>query len=610
MQKILIFLMLLTGCLLTAAASGPSGTLPVIHIDIEGNQEVTSKEKYLKAQYWLDPMNAEDMDAIGSEASPLTLQIKGRGNYTFNSFNKKPYRLKLDKKQPLYGLKSSKHFGLLAHADDTRGFLRNTMGFAISKGLGLPWTPEQRPVEVVINGTYRGLYFLVELIRIDKNRVDITEWEDEDADGNALSKWVEGGTLVEIDNYDEEGQVRITDGDGADMRITYDKSVDPGFEPEGYKDWLKGQFAKMNELIFGDKNSDEIWDYIDLDDCARYMLVQDLTNNYESFHGSCYMFRDKGAGEKWHFSPVWDFGSAFFRDRYPDFHFWENSVHHNHWAAQLWRFPRLQEKMKELWIEYENNGFSQLSSIATAFIDNIKEAAACDKERWPEYGNDNLNGSLGYVKSFLRGGANYLNSVFGYDVPLIPADFSVPEDEEGIYHVFFRPTGKAVDWEKVKIFYWDSHFSNCPAWPGISCEYVRVGGENYWYHRLEASEDRDDYMLIFDNGEAGKGENQTYDLMVRKRGVYTLDMADHAIPFEFLPVGSGPGSVADIIDTCKSVEIISLGKGTLTIRVSDPVELPVYSIDGATRLLPLIPGDNRVSLPRGLYIIAGKKLAL
>ncbi|MDE6285714.1 MAG: hypothetical protein K2L99_01810, partial [Muribaculaceae bacterium] len=33
-----------------------SGTLPVLHIDTEGYEPVTSKEVYLNATYWLDPM--------------------------------------------------------------------------------------------------------------------------------------------------------------------------------------------------------------------------------------------------------------------------------------------------------------------------------------------------------------------------------------------------------------------------------------------------------------------------------------------------------------------------------------------------------------------------
>lgn len=609
MKTSLITVLLLLCCYLSSEAAGPSGTLPVIYINIEDNKEVTSKDTYLNADYWLEPNGEEGVEAIGSQSSPLTMKIKGRGNYSFTGFDKKPYRLKLDKKQPLLGMESSKHFGLLAHADDSRGFLRNTLGFAVSEGLKLPWTPRQKPLEVVVNGTYRGLYFLVELIRIDKKRVNITPWEEEDTEGHALEKWIEGGSLVEIDNYLEDAQVKITDGDGAEMRITYDKSVDFGFEPDGYRQWLRDEFNLLNSLIFGDKNSTELWEHLDLDDCARFMLVQELTNNYESFHGSCYLFREKGENEKWHFSPVWDFGSAFFRDEYPNFHFWEYSVHHNHWAAQLWQFPVLRAKMKELWIEYYNNGFRDLSKYASEFIDKIEDAAILDKERWPQYGNENLHQKLSYVDKFLKDGAKYLNNTFDYTPPLIAEDFTVPEDEEGVYHVFFRPTGKALEWPKVKVFVWDSRFTPMN-WPGVDCDYVKVGGKDYWHYRLSASEESDDYMLLFDNGMAGKGENQTYDLKVRKRGIYTLDMENHAEPSEYLEIGTGPSGVINVADREDYVKIIMVGSGVITLESADFRPIDIAIAEGRIMRFRLHPGENTISLPRGIYFVNGRKVKL
>lgn len=611
MKKFLLSVAFIAINSIMALAIGPSGTLPVIYINIDNNEEVTSKENYLNGQYWLDPKNTSDISAIGSSDSPLPLKIKGRGNYTFTGFEKKPYRLKLDKKQPLLGLESSKHFGLLAHADDSRGFIRNTLGFEISKNLGLPWTPEQRPVELVVNGTYRGLYFLVELIRIDKKRVNISEWGEEDSSGNPLSKWIEGGTLVEIDNYDEDGQIQLTDGDGEIMRITYDKSVDPGYEPDGYREWLENQFATMNSLIFGDKNSNEIWKYIDLDDCARFVLTQDITNNYESFHGSCYLFREKGENEKWHFSPVWDFGSAFFNDSHPRKHFWVDSFHHNHWIAQLWEFPALREKMAELWHEYRKTSFDDLTCFTQNFISEIKDAAAYDKERWPQYGNDNLNEKFNYAKNFLNGAKSFLDAEFPVQNVDEPEDFVVPEDEYGVYNVFFRQTGKASDWSNVKIYYWDNHFKTID-WPGEDCKKVEINGSSYWYYRMGANEESDDYMLIFNNGQSGVGDNQTADLKVRKRGVYTLDMPDHAIPEEFLEVGSGTSVINTIADYSNSGNIISVNTfgNYLKIEAHTSGSIDIYQIDGTGLRFELTGGENIIELPKGIYIIEGKKYLL
>jgi hypothetical protein len=130
----------------------PSGTLPVLYINTIDLQEISSRDVYLDANYWLESMNCEGIESLGSESTPKKLKIKGRGNWTWTWFEKKPYRLKLESKEPLAGMKSNKNFCLLAHADDTLAFLRNTVGFELSRRIGMKWTPQQQPVELILNG--------------------------------------------------------------------------------------------------------------------------------------------------------------------------------------------------------------------------------------------------------------------------------------------------------------------------------------------------------------------------------------------------------------------------------------------------------------------------
>ncbi len=60
-----------------------SGTLPVMFITTEGNQPITSKEEYLQASYYLDPMGVEGVEAVGSTDNPALMQIRGHKNYTW-----------------------------------------------------------------------------------------------------------------------------------------------------------------------------------------------------------------------------------------------------------------------------------------------------------------------------------------------------------------------------------------------------------------------------------------------------------------------------------------------------------------------------------------------
>ncbi|MDE5774341.1 MAG: CotH kinase family protein [Muribaculaceae bacterium] len=523
MRKHLLFLILLvTGCISSFAAE-PSGTLPVLYINIDNGAEVVTKEPYLNAVYWLDPKGVTGMEAFGSQESPLKTKIKGRGNYTFTGFDKKPYRLKLDKKAALCGLKSSKHWGLLAHADDNRGFLRNAIGFKASELVGLPWTPKQYPVELVVNGTYRGLYFLTQIIRIDSDRVNITKWGEEDENGVALDKWIEGGTLVELDNYPEEAQIQIyNNGAPEPLRFTYDKSVDPGFEPDGYINWLKSSLGTVNDLILnGDRNSSALWDLVDIDDLARFIVVQEFMDNYESFHGSCYIYREKGDGEKWHFSPVWDFGSAFQRSHpnHPCFEQSDGNMHYNHWVLELLQFPALKEKIAQYWAILKDQR-ADIDTFAADFINQIKSAAAKDKERWPQYGNDNLDGKLNEVKGFLNASTSYLNRAY-----------SVPDPDEGPE---FCLVGSFNTWAKADPNYKFTKQNGVYVYTCTNAIQPIEGQEFGW----KIKEYVDNWNLSFGKGNSDITINTEYSLQRSDNNLTTPIPAGATLIFKYVENGT------------------------------------------------------------------------
>lgn len=395
---------------LTLSATTYSGTLPVLFVNTDNGADVVDKETYLTATYYLDPMGDSTVTAFGSAESPLALQIKGRGNWTWKGFEKKPYRLKLSSKAALLGLKANKHFALLAHADDPHGFMRNAVGFFLSERFGLPWTPKQRPVELVLNGDYRGLYFLTELIRVDKDRVNITEQPDLCTNADSVT----GGWLVEIDNYDTDPHVAITEGDGEPIIFTYKK---PEVLSQAQTDFLTAEMTRINSLVYGDKQSDELWQYLDIEDLARFFLVQELTDNYESFHGSCYLHREMGATEKWHFGPVWDFGSALNKSKTQPFY--EGREHHNTWAPQLWQFPAFQAKLKALWEQYSVDFTTDLDAYLQDYVESIEGAVANDAERWKSqgYGNTDLAQDLQHVQQFMRDAALWESNRLGVVPP-------------------------------------------------------------------------------------------------------------------------------------------------------------------------------------------------
>ena len=394
----------------TAASQQISGTLPVLYINVykaDGtlDNEVTDRnlghKNYFSGRYWLDLNGCQWLadlgaESIGSESEPLPLEIKARGNYTRQAFAKKPFKLKLGSKQKLLGLSQSKHFALLAHADDNFGYLRNFTGFNLGRRIGLPWTPDQQPVEVVINGDYRGLYFLTESIRIEKDRVNITELDDNVSDAELIS----GGYLVELDNYDEDNQIRMDEKSCVSnqwldkLRITWDT-------PEKYSElqrrFVTDQFTAMNDFVGA--NSDQLWSYMDLDDAARYYVVEEIMSHTESYHGSTYLFRDRGEGQKWHFSPLWDFG--------------------NTWIPSMRANATFNDKVRDTWMWFMNTGYKGIIEDIDTYVTHIAEAAKADRRRWkdaprPDYSGAQDVADNSDMASRRNKAVNHLNAKVGW----------------------------------------------------------------------------------------------------------------------------------------------------------------------------------------------------
>ena len=407
-----------------------SGTLPVMFINTEGGTAITSTEAYVSATCYIDNLGLDGYKSMGSADAPVVLQIKGRGNYTWTGFNKKPYRLKFAEKQSPLGMIKNKHFNLIAHADDDLAFLRNTVGFQLSRLLKLPYTPEQQPVEVVLNGDYIGLYFMTDKIRVDKNRVNIVEQPDEATDPLIVT----GGWLIEIDNYDEAGQVKINEGNGSQIRFT---PHTPETLSDVQRNYLTQQMTAANSAIYVSDKSSTLWEsIIDMESLARFYIIQEVVDNAESFHGSCYLYKDQGYDTLWKFGPVWDFGNSFHRgfDRF----IYVDPPYGQTWIGEIAKFNRFQAKVVEIWRPFFGTDYPSLDSFIDEFANQIRQAAIADANRWPSYGNRDVSGRTAEFKRRIAAKTNYLRQKWGEGInsaELVDADSTDP------FIGRFSPTG-------------------------------------------------------------------------------------------------------------------------------------------------------------------------
>lgn len=385
-------------------ASAYSQTLPVLFINTENYTPITSKDTYINATYYLDAMGIDGVDSIGSKEQQLDMEIRGRGNYTWRDFEKKPYRIKLGKKQSMLGMNKSRHFVLMADADDNYAHLRNTVGFELSRRLGLKYTPNQQPVEVVLNGNYIGLYMLAENIRVAKDRVNIVEQADYCTHPDSIT----GGWIIEIDNYDEAEQVRITESNGEMLRFTY-KS--PELLSDAQRNYLTSQVKAIDQAVYvSDKSSTEWENLVDIDSLARFYIVQEIMDNAESFHGSCYIHKDFMA-DRWIFGPVWDFGNSYRRSGQQ--FIYQNPPFGQNWIGEMAKFPRFQDKVINIWLEFRARQCASLHNYIEDFINSIETATQYDYMRWPQYSTNNIHEAKNQFLNFLDNRLDWLVGQWG-----------------------------------------------------------------------------------------------------------------------------------------------------------------------------------------------------
>ena len=547
----------------------PTGTLPVLYINVytDANKttlqneiidkDLSHKNYFSDAEYWLDVNGCQWLidhgaENVGSETERFPLEIKARGNFTRKGYSKKPYKLKLGDKQNLLNInkagKPSKHWAILAHADDEFGYMRNFVGFRLGEMIGLPWTPRQQPIEVVINGDYRGIYFLTESIRVGEGRVPITELKDNVSDPALIS----GGYLVELDNYIDDCAFSLQDASNknqdmipgtssryGDLMVTPDK-------PEELSSlqlrFLKEQFTKMNTLVNSNDDS-ELWSYMELDDAARYYVVEEIISHYEAYHGSTYLFRERGEGEKWHFSPLWDCGHAF--DGLTDKFFPELSTgdgnYGNNWIGNnpnsgLRAKPKFMEKVKNSfkWFvnkptDGSNSPYEQLVKEIDDYVAHIKDAAIQDAKRWKgvarpvQVGNDvprdvvdnsDIEDDKERVKTHLKDKIKWLKDQWGHDV--VTEEPEPDETKAAPLPEYAKPgyTPKTYDiyvvnddnWSDVCAYIYTADGNENKAWPGVKLTFdkdVVINGVKGGAYRLTVSDEFINGLIIFNNNNNG-----------------------------------------------------------------------------------------------------------
>lgn len=273
---------------------------PRIDITTDDGRSITSKTTYKSGKVsFKDP---KQMYSEVTELSNLTMQIRGRGNTTWDltdgGVKKNPYRFKLDEHNKVFGMKGDKDWILLADLQDPT-LLRNAIALRMSRLVSMPWSPKFRCAELYINGTYQGCYLLVEAKEADReNKVPVTVVEAGQTDG---------GYYLEIDNKDDSDQY-FTSGVFR-KKIKY---KDPEAPTEAQKNFIQNYIKEVETRLQNKKFTGEgsYKEMVEVETFIGNFIVNELAKNVDgNMRLSSYFAKDSDTGL---FMPMcWDFDLAF-----------------------------------------------------------------------------------------------------------------------------------------------------------------------------------------------------------------------------------------------------------------------------------------------------------
>ena len=341
-------------------------------------------------------------DAACESVEGLSMSIRGRGNTTWSE-DKKPYKIKLDKKADLFGLGKNKHWVLLANANDP-SLLRDRITAWLGDQIGFEFTPRGVPVDLVMNGKYLGSYYFSENVRVDDNRVQLDELTQADEDPQVIT----GGYLVQCGTQ-ELGSPNVFATDRDEIWATHTPSFDvndDGYENPAQEQYIQGYLQRVEDALYGENftNSagEHYRDLMDLDSAVKYWLVDQACLNGDGYGtGSTYIYkkRDSEAGPgKLYWGPLWDFDYAWDYDKeyegYRIMHGWIKAMLHDDEPGGFIeeseaQWPQVSAALKELTASggiidqyYEE---TKASALADHVIHSSKKDSAYDYHEKTEH---------------------------------------------------------------------------------------------------------------------------------------------------------------------------------------------------------------------------------
>jgi hypothetical protein len=317
-----------------------------------------------------------------------TSRLRGNNSMTHP---KKPYRIKFsEKRRPLNAKALARKWTLINNYGD-KTLLRNCLAFEISKRVGIGFTPYCQPVDVFMNGEYKGCYQFCDAIDIRPHRVDIYEMDSTCTEGDMLT----GGYLIEIDAYASREPKHFTSNRNTPVTVKYPDADDILSLQFNYIKQYYGAFENTLYKSYWKDPERGYRQYLNMPSFLRHFIVGEFSGNTDTYW-STYMYKDRYETQ-FFVEPVWDFDLAFENDdrTYPICNL--SDYIYRTKGSYAGNFKTLVDRMlisdysaaaalQELWAEVRYfNGINvrELQAYVDSMANELMESQRLNFIRWP-----------------------------------------------------------------------------------------------------------------------------------------------------------------------------------------------------------------------------------
>jgi hypothetical protein len=405
--------------------------LPLMKIQT-GNQNIVDEPKIPGSlQIFQDELVIEE-HLIGIEIRGSSSQMFDKKSYGFETWDE----MGEDLNASLGGFPEEEDWILYGPYSD-KSLVRNVLIYELSNNLG-QYASKTKFYELEINEVFQGTYVLMEKIKRDKNRVDISKNKIED---------ISGGYIIKIDKPTGDGdwyneniafssQYNTTgvlvDTGNVNFLYEYPKADDISEEQKKYiQDYIHlFETALISEGFKSIENGYR--QFIDLDSFIDFFILNEFSKNPDGFRLSTYLHKEKGGKLK--MGPIWDFNLAFGNVNYCDgdspygwAHRFNDICSGDNWQVPFWwnRFlddPEYVGLLKERWAILRSEILSSdtVSSRLRELQENLKGSSAIDKNFgkwlilgkyiWPnKFIGDSYDSEINYLEEWISERFNWLD---------------------------------------------------------------------------------------------------------------------------------------------------------------------------------------------------------